>query len=316
MSRSNPASHTYAWGLGYLLLGFTALAWGLNFPILKLGLENSPPLLFTSMRMALGAITMFSIAAAMGILRLPPRADWPVLFSVGILQNMAFISLVTLGLQYLPAGRAAILAYTTPIWVVPAAALFLGERFTLPRALGVGLGLSGLLTVFNPLSIGWDNPDVFVGGGLIMLATLIWTVGLVHVRKHHWQGDVMALIPWQVLMSVLVLTPIALYFEDPAEIIWQPAFAWQLLFSGAVASGLCVAAQVAAIRSLPAVSLSLSSAAVPAVGLITASLFLHEQPTRTDLSGFALIAAGILIVGLADRRQALRTRRAAQSSSN
>jgi len=315
LSRNNQAPHSYAWGLGYLLLGFTALAWGLNFPILKLGLENSPPLLFTSMRMALGAITMFSIAACMGILRLPPRADWPVLFSVGVLQNMAFISLVTMGLQFLPAGRAAILAYTTPIWVVPAAALFLGERFTLPRAVGVGLGLSGLLTVFNPLSINWDNPDVFIGSGLIMLATLIWTVGLVHIRKHHWHGDVMALIPWQVLTSVVVLTPIALYFEDPTEIIWEPTFAWQLLFSGAVASGLCVAAQVAAMRSLPAVSLSLSSASVPAVGLVTASLFLHEQPTSSDLSGFALIAAGILVVGLADRRQALRARREVQSTN-
>tara|TARA_R110000751_G_scaffold172963_2_gene279416 strand:- start:1469 stop:2419 length:951 start_codon:yes stop_codon:yes gene_type:complete len=314
LSRNNPAPQNYAWGLGYLLLGFTALAWGLNFPILKLGLENSPPLLFTSMRMALGAITMFIIAACMGILRLPHRADWPVLFSVGILQNMAFISLVTLGLQFLPAGRAAILAYTTPIWVVPAAALFLGERFTLPRAVGVGLGLSGLLTVFNPLSISWDNREVFIGSGLIMLATLIWTVGLVHVRKHHWHGDVLALIPWQVLISVVVLTPIALFFEDPSEIIWEPTFSWQLLFSGAVASGLCVAAQVAAMRSLPAVSLSLSSASVPAVGLLAASWFLHEQPTSSDLSGFALIATGILIVGLADRRQALRTRREAESS--
>jgi drug/metabolite transporter (DMT)-like permease len=195
--------------------------------------------------------------------------------------------------------------------VVPAAALFLGERFTAPRALGVGLGLAGLLTVFNPLSLGWDDPDVFIGGGLIMLATLVWTAGLIHVRKHHWQGDVLSLIPWQLLVSVVVLTPFALFFEDASEIIWQPAFAWQLLFSGAVASGLCVAAQVAAIRSLPAVSLSVSSAAVPAVGLITSSLFLHEQPTATDLAGFALIAAGILVVGLADRRQALRSRRAA-----
>lgn len=316
MSRINPATQRYSFGLGYLLLGFTALAWGLNFPILKLGLENSPPLLFTAMRMALGAITMFSIAAAMGILRLPPRADWPVLFSVGVLQNMAFISLVTLGLQFLPAGRAAILAYTTPIWVVPAAALFLGERFTAPRALGVGLGLAGLLTVFNPLSLGWDDPKVFIGGGLIMLATLVWTVGLIHVRKHHWQGDVLSLIPWQVLVSVVVLTPFALFFEDPRAIIWEPAFAWQLVFSGAVASGLCVAAQVAAIRSLPAVSLSVSSAAVPAVGLLTSSLFLHEQATRTDLVGFALIAGGILVVGLGDRRQALRTRREAETTGS
>jgi len=313
---NRPATPQYAWGLGYLLLAGTALGWGLNFPILKLGLENSPPLLFTSLRMALGTVTMFLIAAAMGILRWPARGDWPVLFSVGVLQNMAFISLVTVGLQFLPAGRAAILAYTTPIWVVPAAALFLGERFTRPRAIGVGLGMTGLLVVLNPLSLGWDNPDVLLGAGLIMLGTLVWTAGLIHVRRHHWHGEVLSLIPWQLLISVLVLTPIALVVEDPAEIIWDTTFLWPLLFSGTVASGLCVAAQIAAIRSLPAVSLSLSSAAVPAVGLLSAAWFLGERPSQTDIVGFVLIAAGILVVGLADRRQAARTRAAAASESS
>ena len=78
---------------------------------------------------------MFVIARFMGILRVPHRADIPVVFSVGLLQNMGFITLVTIGMQFMPAGRAAILAYTSPIWVVPAAALLLGERFTLFRAL-------------------------------------------------------------------------------------------------------------------------------------------------------------------------------------
>ncbi len=300
--------HTYAFRLGYLLLCFNALGWGLNFPILKLGLANSPPLLFTCMRMALGTLAMFIIAAVLGVLRLPRRADVPVLLSVGIMQNMAFITLVTLGVQYLPAGRAAILAYTTPIWVVPAAALFLGERFTLPRAIGVGLGLAGLLTVFNPLSIDWSNHDVFIGGGLIMLGTILWTAGLVHVRRHHWHGDVLSLIPWQLLTSVLALLPLALLLESPSRIDWEPSFVWMLVFSGAIASGICVAAQVAAIRSLPAVSLSLSSASVPAVGMLSAAWFLGEVPTPSDLAGFALIALGILVVGLADRRQALRNR--------
>lgn len=311
-----PLTPQYAWGLGYLLLAATALGWGLNFPILKLGLENSPPLLFTSLRMALGTLTMFLVAAAMGILHWPARGDWPVLFSVGVLQNMAFISLVTMGLQYLPAGRAAILAYTTPIWVVPAAALFLGERFTRPRAIGVGLGMAGLMVILNPLSLTWDKPEVLLGAGLIMLGTLVWTAGLIHVRRHHWHGEVLSLIPWQLLISVLVLTPIALLVEDPGEIIWDTTFLWPLLFSGTVASGLCVAAQVAAIRSLPAVSLSLSSAAVPAVGLLSAAWFLDEQPSQTDIIGFVLIATGILVVGLADRRQAARSRAAAARESS
>ncbi|MBB5321155.1 DMT family transporter [Marinobacter oulmenensis] len=304
---------SYAWRRGYLLLAFTALTWGINFPILKMGLAYSPPLIYTTLRMILGTITMFVIARFMGILRVPHRADIPVVFSVGLLQNMGFITLVTIGMQFMPAGRAAILAYTSPIWVVPAAALLLGERFTLFRALGTGLGLAGLTAIFNPLSVDWHARGMATGGGLIVLATLVWTAGLIHVRRHQWRGDVLSLIPWQLLSSVFLLVPLSLLMEDVNSIRWEPAFLVNVFFSGAIASGVCVAAQVGAIRSLPAVTMSLNSAAVPAVGLVSSAIILNEQPGFPDILGFCLIGCGILVVGLADRHQARRMRRKAMS---
>ena len=163
----------YAWRNGYLLLAFTALTWGINFPVMKMGLEYSTPLLYTTLRMLIGTATMFVIAGAMGILRMPHRADIPVVFSVGLLQNMGFITLVTMGMQFMPAGRAAILAYTSPIWVVPAAAVFLGERLTVPRVIGTALGLVGLMAIFNPLDVDWSSEGTLFGGALIVLATLV-----------------------------------------------------------------------------------------------------------------------------------------------
>lgn len=309
VSESRTGGHPqYAWGLGYSLLAFTALGWGFNFPILKLGLEHSPPLIYTMLRIALGTLTMFLLAAAMGNLRLPHRKDIPVVLSVGLLQNLGFITLVTVALQYLPAGRAVILAYTSPIWVVPAAALFLGERFTLPKAIGVGLGMSGLVSIMNPLSVAWDESGLAIGAGLILLATFIWTAGLVHVRRHHWHGDVWSLIPWQIGCSLMALIPVALLSEDFSAVQWDTSFVLNITFSGAIASGLCVAAQVGAMRSLPAVSMSLSSAAVPTVGMLASFWVLGEQPLMNDIIGFVLIALGIAVVGLADRRQARMAR--------
>ncbi|WP_258867987.1 DMT family transporter [Alkalilimnicola ehrlichii] len=156
--------------------------------------------------------------------------------------------------------------------------------------------------MFNPLSLVWNEPDTLIGAGLILLATLVWTLGLVHVRRHHWQGDVLSLMPWQLLCSVAVMLPIALALESPSVIRWESGFFWNLLLSGTAASGLAVAAQVAAMRALPAVSLSLSSAAVPAVGVMASVWVLAERPTVADIIGFLLIAGGILTVALADRR--------------
>ena len=304
-SRLQPDSG-YAWRRGYLLVAFTALVWGLNFPVLKVGLEYSPPWLYTALRILLGAVMMFAVAAALGILRLPRRADLPVVFSVGLLQNMGFIGLLTAGMEFMPAGRAAILAYTSPIWVVPAATLFLGERMTVPRSLGVGLGLAGVMAMFNPFSVPWGNPATFIGAGLILAATMVWTLGLIHVRRHNWHGDVLSLMPWQLLSSVLVLVPIAFLLEDPATIRWEAPFVWNIVFSGAIASGFAVAAQVGAMRSLPAVSMSLGSLAVPAVGFVAAIVLLAERPSLGDVLGFFLIAGGIVTVALSDRRAAVR----------
>lgn len=314
--------HSYDYRKGYLLLAFTAVVWGTHFPLLKWGLDYSPPMLFTVLRMIVGTVTMIGVAAWWGVLRLPDRADWPVIISMGLFQNMFFILLVTIGLLYLPAGRAAILAYTSPIWVAPAAAIFLGERLTWPRLLGVVLGVGGLLLLFGPLSLGGLDREGLLGAALILLATILWTGALMHVRLHRWRGDVISLMPWQLLLSLGVLIPLALVFEDPATIVWDPDFLWILLFGGAFASGLAVAAQVGAMRLLPAVSLSLSSMAVPAVGILSAIVMLDEIPTRLDLMAFLLIAGGILVVGWSDHRharkqvQAKARQQAAVSSSH
>jgi drug/metabolite transporter (DMT)-like permease len=71
--------------------------------------------------MVMGAIILFAVAAALGELRWPSRRDWPIVLAVGALQMAAFMALTTVGLQFVPAGRSAILAYTTPLWVTPLA---------------------------------------------------------------------------------------------------------------------------------------------------------------------------------------------------
>jgi drug/metabolite transporter (DMT)-like permease len=73
-----------------------------------------PPLAFATLRLLLGGIVYLGPLARRGELRLPHREDWPVVFGVGLLQMAAFMGLTNLGLQYVPAGRSAIIAYTTP----------------------------------------------------------------------------------------------------------------------------------------------------------------------------------------------------------
>ena len=54
-----------------------------------------------------------------------------------------FAALVAVGLQFITAGRSVVLGYTAPLWVVPGARLFLGERITARRAPASASALPG-----------------------------------------------------------------------------------------------------------------------------------------------------------------------------
>ena len=65
------------------------------------------------------------------------------MFSIGLVQMAAMLTLMNFGLTSVAAGRSAILSYTTPLWVVPGAMLILGERLHLVKAMALLLGIRG-----------------------------------------------------------------------------------------------------------------------------------------------------------------------------
>ncbi|WP_394682202.1 EamA family transporter [uncultured Comamonas sp.] len=58
-----------------------------------------------------------------------------------------------MAMKEVSAGRSAILAYTTPLWVTPAALLFGGERPSPRQFVGTGLGILGVLVLVNPMTV-------------------------------------------------------------------------------------------------------------------------------------------------------------------
>src|SRR5512144_759651 len=122
-----------------------------------------PPLWFAVARILLAALCFVALLLAAGGLRRPSRADLPVVLSVGVLQIAAFLGLTHFALKFVEAGRSAILAYTTPLWVAPLSALYLREPLTKVRLLAVGLGMSGVGVLFNPLAVDYGNHRALLG---------------------------------------------------------------------------------------------------------------------------------------------------------
>ena len=224
----------------------------------------------------------------------------PVVLNIALLHMVAFAALVAVGLQYITAGRSVVLGYTAPLWVVPGARLFLGERITARRAAGVGIGVAGLALMFNPLAFDWSDSNAVLGNGLILLGAFCWAVSILHVRAHTWISTPFQLVFWEILVATVVLLVLALLLEGPPHIAWSLDLVGLFLFASIFGVVVAYWAMATVNRSLPAVTTSLGILATPVVGTLGSAIALAEPIGMTLLAAMALILGGIA-VGTLDR---------------
>jgi drug/metabolite transporter (DMT)-like permease len=277
----------------YLLT--VVLAWGLVWPVNKVLLESLSPFWLMALRSALATVALFAIAGARGRLAPPPRPDLPVVLSITLLHMIGFGVFAAWGLQTVPTGRSVVLAYTTPLWVAPGAALFLGERLTARRLVGVIVGLVGLLVLFNPLAFDWTSRAAVLGNGAILLGALLWAASILHIRAHRWQSTPFDLVPWEMLLATAIVIPLAFASDGPPRPEWTGRIVALLLYAGIPGTAVAYWAIAMASRALPAVTTSLGLLATPVLSVTVATLWLREPVTLSLVAAIVLILGGVAL---------------------
>jgi drug/metabolite transporter (DMT)-like permease len=288
-----------------LLVACLVLIWGCNWPVNKVVLSHISPLWFACLRVAMGSVSLFLVQAfrTEGV-KLPARADLPVVLSIGLVQVAAVMALVQLGLANVPAGRSAILSYTTPVWVVPGAILILGERLRLAKSIALLLGLAGVAVMFNPAAFDWSDHAAVVGNGYLLAAAALWAGSIIHVRAHRWQGTPLTLAPWQMLIGLIPLFALAWSVEGPPpHVSFSLGTLVLAIYSGPLITAFPFWALVTVSRTLPVVTTSLTLLLVPVIGLLSSVIFLTEQINATLIVGLLLIVSAITAVSVADVKE-------------
>ena len=278
-----------------LLLALLVVIWGVNWVAAKKSLEFVSPVWVTAFRLVPMCIIFFLVCFATKKLRMPVRADLPIIFSIGWLHMVGFSILVSVGLQYLPAGKSIVLAYTTPLWVLPAAWLFLNEPFTLRRILGLVIGMSGLILILQPSAMDWTDRNVLIGHGFVLLGALLWAISIVYGRAHKWVTPLFSLLPWQMLLGGLTQVILAFAIEGMPQFKWSLEMVLLVGFCGLFGNGVAYWLMNIVSRDLPAAAVSMGLLGVPLIGLLCASLFLGEVLGTELLIATVLIIAGIIL---------------------
>lgn len=277
----------------WALLLLVVVIWGSNWPIMKIGLRSIDPLWFAAGRLMIAFFAISCLLLFLGKFKRPHKQDIPIVLGVGVMQFAAFVMLINLGLMEVNAGRAALLAYTTPLWVTPGAYFLLNEHISRMKLLGVGVGLFGLMVLFNPFGFDWNDASVVKGNVLLLVAALIWALSILHVRKHQWKGSVLELTPWQILVALCIVVPFA-WFSDTRPTEWSAELVVILLYNGVMATAVAQWASMRVTQMLPAVTVSLGFLMVPLMGIMSSVIWLGEPLTLTLALGASLIVMGLL----------------------
>ena len=279
----------------FLLLAIVIVAWGFNWTVGKAVLQYLPPVWANAMRTVPACLMLWVFFLLSRRLVVPVKADLPVILSVGLLHMVAFSVLATIGLKYLPAGRSVVLAYTTPLWVLPGAYFFLRESLNRRSLLGLALGMAGLVALLQPGSLDWSDRDTLLGHSLILLAAACWAAAIVYGRGHRWVTPPFQLLPWQTLIASVLQVLLALAFEGVPHVEWNAELFWLLGYGSVIGTVLAYWAMNTVNRGLPASVTSMALLGVPIVGLAASALMLGERPDATLLAATAMIVAGIAL---------------------
>lgn len=284
----------------YALLVLVVLVLGLNWPIMATAVQYVTPMWMGVFRLGAAALVVIGIAAGTGRLKPPPRADLPIVFSLALFRLAGVTLLVFTALQMIPPGRSSVVAWTTPLWTVPIATIFLGEAMTRRRWIGLTMGITGVVVLFEPWALDWADTDVVVGHLLLITGAITNASTSVHIRGHRWTITPLDALPWQLAVSTLIVLVLAVTVDGMPAIDWTPGLAAIVAYQGFLASGVALWAQIVILRNINAVSANLTMMGVPAVGVISSAVFLGEQTTLGLLAGLVLVTLGVAVNLLSD----------------
>ena len=205
----------------WVLLCVLSLAWGLTWPIMKMGLESLPILSFRATTAVAGGIVLLSLARTSGHAILPVAGEWGRLLASALFNITLWFGVTGFAVSQLAAGHAAILTYTMPVWSFLIALIVFRERPRPIRLVGLACGMGAVAVLsWDALATVDGQP---LGTALMLSAAMIWAIGATVQQRARFTTPLLVLIGWQLLLGSLPLVLAALALEDVSA-LWRTDF--------------------------------------------------------------------------------------------
>lgn len=277
------------------VLAALTFAWGFNWTAMKVALAEVPPWTFRSFCLGLGSAVLFAALRSGGQSLAVPRGQWARLSVLALLNITSWNMLVAFGVAMIPSGRAAILAYTMPVWAIPLSVWLLGERVTRRKLAGLALGLAALALLLGDAAGSLGAAPL--GSLLVLGAALTWALGTVLQKRFPISMPAGPYTAWMMLLGGVPIFLGTLLLEDAQALRGVGLRAWAgVLYNVLVSFAFAHWAWIKLATSVPVSVFSISMLVIPVIGVLSGVVFLGERPSWAEVFALLLVLGALATV--------------------
>jgi drug/metabolite transporter (DMT)-like permease len=267
-------------------------AWGGSYLFIRVSIADFGPIPIAELRLGLASLVLLLAMLSKRSWRQHlciKRNEWGHLTVIGVLNSALPFCLIAFAMQTLSAGVGSILNSTAPIWGALVAAIWLRERLSNLRVLGLIIGVLGVVVlVWGKAHMGESGEGLQFAA--ILMATFSYGLAANYIKKYGSAMHPLKLTVGSMTIGAILVGPVAYHVWPSQEIslnVWlavlglgviSTAYAYVLYFQ--------LIEKVGPARAIAVTFL------IPVFGMIWGELFLNEFITLRMLIGAAIVLLG------------------------
>ena len=263
-----------------------AAIWGLAFTVIRIGLDQVPPLMLTALRFFFAAVPLVFFVR-------PPKAPIRIVLAYGLIQGAVMFGLLFLAIALgMPAGLASLVVQCQVFFTIILAIVLDGERPKPHQAAGAAIAFLGVAGIAFAKGAGEGAP---LGPLLVTLASAFaWGVANI-VSRRAASSDPMAFVVWSSLAAPPVLVVLSLVLEPaPLAALMPPdwTIVWVVAVLALPTTVLAFGIWVFLLRRHAAAVVTPFALLIPIFGFGGAAVFLGERWSAGVAAGAVLVFVG------------------------
>lgn len=269
--------------------------WALCYPMITIGLEYSPPLLFAAIRAIISGMFLLILARLMNRKPIRTGTNWISIILIGLTAtSLGFWGMFHAASLVSP-GLATVVTNAQPLIAVLLAWGFLSEKPGGVAMFGIIVGFVGIILI-SADSIVFGSSGLRTGLAYILVAASGVAISNIILKKVAGKVDGFYAMGWQLVIGSVPLAAMSYFLEYPQQIELTQAFILSLFIVSIFGTSLVFVLWFWLLKRMPLYRANAYSFLTPVLGLLIGVKWYSESLGSIQLVGIVAVILGIFLV--------------------